>query len=103
MFMVTSTCVRGCTLARLAAALVLFSLRNTPALQLWQSCGKPSTKFPHGGLVECLFVLTFAIFLFSKLKNFHIFSRFLGNSYFSKFPKIFGYHQSGRGIMFFTF
>ena len=20
----------------------------------WQSCGKPSTKFPHRGLVECL-------------------------------------------------
>ena len=21
---------------------------------VWQSCAKPSTKFPHGGLVECL-------------------------------------------------
>ena len=30
---------------------VLLSIGNTPAL--WQSCGKPSTKFPHGELVEC--------------------------------------------------
>ena len=53
--MVTCTCVRGSTLARLATVLVLLSIGNTPALRVtWQSCGKPSTKFPHGGLVECL-------------------------------------------------
>ena len=23
---------------------------------VWQSCGKPSTKFPHGPLVECLLI-----------------------------------------------
>ena len=37
------TCVRGPTLARLAT------------VSIWKSCGKPSTKFPHGGLVECVF------------------------------------------------
>ena len=26
--------------------------RGLPTHQYWQSCGKPSTKFPHGGLVE---------------------------------------------------
>ena len=25
-------------------------------VRLWQSCGKPSTKFPHEELVECLFI-----------------------------------------------
>ena len=47
---------------------------------LWQSCGKPSTKFPHGGLVECLFIqnlsFSFKNFKFSHLsifpRNFHI-------------------------------
>ena len=34
---------------------------------VWQSCGKPSTKFPHGGLVECL---EFNIHLsYSNLRN----------------------------------
>ena len=42
-FMVKTTGARGPTLARLAMVLV------------WRACGKPSTKFPHGGLVECLF------------------------------------------------
>ena len=27
-----------------------------PVAPVWQSCGKPSTKFPHGALVECLIV-----------------------------------------------
>ena len=51
--MVSRICVRGPTLARLATVSVLLSIGNTPAL--WQSCGQPSTKCPHG-LVECLFI-----------------------------------------------
>ena len=40
--MVHSTGVRGPTLVQI------------DTVSVWQSCGKPSTKFPHGGLVECL-------------------------------------------------
>ena len=32
------------------------SLASLAIVFVWQSCGKPSTKFPHGGLVECLFI-----------------------------------------------
>ena len=52
--MVECMCVRGPTLARLAMVLV------------WQSCGKPSTKFPHGGLVECFFIPQFSCLFFRK-------------------------------------
>ena len=58
----------------------------------WQSCGKPSSKFPHGGLVECLFFilhisyLTFQLvlenFKFSKKSRF-----FLELTSFLKFSK----------------
>ena len=89
--MVTCICVRGSTLARLAMVLV------------WQSCGKPSTKFLHGGLVECFFIQHISIISFLKIPNFHIFQFFLENSHFSKFPKILKYHQSGRRIMFSIF
>ena len=41
------------------------SSRETSAL--WQSCGKPSTKFPHRGLVEWLFIKI----KFSKNKEKH--------------------------------
>ena len=34
---------------------------------LWQSCAKPSTKFPHREIVECLFILNLIIFFFSKI------------------------------------
>ena len=49
---------------------------GVPLAPVWQTCGKPSTKFPHGGLVECLFIdfinfMSFAVLL-SKL---HIFEK----------------------------
>ena len=77
-FMVKTISVRGPTLARLAMVLVLLSIGNTPAL--WQSCGKPSTRFPHGGRVECLFIwhfqfLNFLEFLWNfKCQENHDFS-----------------------------
>ena len=32
------------------------SLAGLAIVSVWQSCGKPSTKFPHRGLVECSFI-----------------------------------------------
>ena len=49
---------------------------------VWQSCGKPSTKFPHGGLVECLQVWN----LFSPIIS-----------------QILRCHGPGRGISIFIF
>ena len=46
------------------------SLAGLATVSVWQSCGKPSTKFPHGGLVEWL---TIKISIFKK----NIFSKFL--------------------------
>ena len=37
------------------------SLPGLANVSVWQSCGKPSTKFPHGGLVECLFIAHISI------------------------------------------
>ena len=37
---------------------VSFAISFVSSLDEWQSYGKPPTKFPHGGLVECLFVQT---------------------------------------------
>ena len=67
--MVKSTGVRGPTLARLAMVLV------------WQSCGKPSTKFPHGGLVECLYFPNLLYNSSLKLQNFENFQYFHENSH----------------------
>ena len=53
--MVKTTSVRGPTLARLSN------------VSVWQLCGKPSTKFPHGGLVECLPIPRTSYF--PRLKN----------------------------------
>ena len=54
----------------------------------WQTCGKPSTKFPHGGLVECPFLLhSFSKFPTISL-NFQIFTSnedFIEILIFSKF------------------
>ena len=53
----------------------------------WQSCGKPSTKFPHGGLVECIFIQNISYcFLFENLKF----------SYFSSFYRKFPYFRNGK-------
>ena len=48
---------------------------------VWQSCGKPSTKFPHGGLVECFSIPTIyfkGCYTFLEIpfffKNWHFFS-----------------------------
>ena len=52
---------------------------------LWQSCGKPSTKFPHGGLVECLCIQNISYpFLFENLKF----------SYLSIFDRKFSYFRN---------
>ena len=58
-----------------------------PLYESWQSCGKPSTKFPHGGLVECLIIPFFSHLSLSRIQNFHIFLFVLGNSHFLNFPK----------------
>ena len=89
--MVKTRCVRGPTPARFAMVLV------------WQSCGKPSTKFPHGGLVEFPYILyAFYLFLY-KIRNLWIFQNFLETSHFSEFPQSLEYHRSGRGITFLRF
>ena len=55
---------------------------------VWQACGKPSTKFPHGGLVECPFFLhPFSKFPTISL-NFQIFTKNKISSKFSSFSKI---------------
>ena len=46
---------------------------------IWQSCGEPSTKFPHGGLVECLLIAHTSHLSISRT---HVFFHF-----FSIFPK----------------
>ena len=45
------------------------SLPGLATVSVWQSCGKPSTKFPHGGLVECLLISAFLAFSSWKLKK----------------------------------
>ena len=58
-----------------------------PIAPVWQSCGQPSTKFPHGELVECVFVSTSSYLSVFEVQNFQFFLFFLRNSHFSKFPK----------------
>ena len=70
----------------------------TYCTSIWQSCGKPSTKFPHGGLVECLSSHNFLSSLL-KIQNF-IFSIFSEILIFQNFWKS-GTHQSGAGITFY--
>ena len=65
------------------------SLPGLATVSVWQSCGKPSTKFPHGGLVECLFILSWFCFSFQKnLENSKILDIFLKIIIFSKFLEI---------------
>ena len=47
------------------------SLSGLATVSVWQSCGKPSTWFPHGGLVECAH--TNKKYFFKKIKNLKIF------------------------------
>ena len=58
------------------------NFRNFDQNYQWQSFGKPSTKFPHEGLVECLhsphisssFLLNFLEFhIFMKIEMFSLF------------------------------
>ena len=63
----------------------------TYAPVLWQSCGKPSTKFPHGGLVECLIIPHTFYLSLKKIANskfLHIFLKFLIFSKFENFRDI---------------
>ena len=49
---------------------------SLPGLATGQSCGKPSTKFPHGGLVECLFIQHtsyLSLLSYLKISNFQFF------------------------------
>ena len=56
---------------------------------VWQSCGKPSTKFPHGGLVECLSIPQLSCLSFLKnSKKSKILDIFLKILIFSKFLEI---------------
>ena len=50
---------------------------------VWQACGKPSTKFPHGGLVECpsFFSRSLKFLQFLYISNFHKKWRFYWNSH----------------------
>ena len=71
---------------------------------VWQSCVKPSTKFPHGGLVECLFIpYIYYPFLLKKIKKSYFFEIFSKILFFSKFLQRLGYHRSGRDIVFSKF
>ena len=47
----------------------------------WQSCSKPSTKFPHGGLVECPTFHTHIWFFLriSRFSSFFHFFKIFGN------------------------
>ena len=54
---------------------------------VWQSCGKPSTMFPHGGLVECLFIQNTSSFFFLKSHLFICFHRNFSFSQFSGYLK----------------
>ena len=94
-FIVETTGVCGPTLARLAVVLV------------WQSCGKPSTKFPHGELVEFLSLLHISFNFRRNSLKFHVFikiANFLEKKLFFHIflgrVEPYGY---GVGIMFFTF
>ena len=91
-FMVTCICVRGSTLARLAMVLV------------WQSCGKPSTKFPHGGLVECPSIPQLSCLSFWKIqKKSKIIDIFFKILIFSKFLEIWNLMEPMFFITFSSF
>ena len=56
---------------------------------VWQSGGKPSTKFPHGGLVECPHHRIHLLYFYFKNPSFFIFPNFFIKLLsFSKFLKI---------------
>ena len=42
-------------------------LPGLATVSVWQSCGKPSTKFLHGRLVECLFIRHISYHSFFKI------------------------------------
>ena len=63
------------------------SLPGLAIVSVWQSCGKPSTKFPHGGLVECLYFPNLLYNPYLKLRNFEKFRYFSWkSSYFRNRP-----------------
>ena len=74
-----------------------------PLAPVWQSCGKPSTKFPHGGLVECLFIPHTSYLSLSRNSKFQIFRYFLENSHFFEISGNLEPHGSGAGIVFLHF
>ena len=65
------------------------------------SCGKPSTWFPHGGLVECLLIKKMKFS--KKMKNFEKILTFFKFLNFSKISKNLIYHGPCRGIYIFIF
>ena len=76
------------------------SLASLAIVSVWQSCGKPSTKFPHGGLVECLFIShSSELSLLEKRK----FRFFWGNSHFFKILGNLEPHQSAQALYFLKF
>ena len=95
--------VRGPTLACLAMVWYYSPLGILLLYELWQSCGKPSTKFPHGGLVECLYIPDILLHSSQKIPKFRKFSIFLENSHISKSIGQVKPHGSGAGIVSSTF
>ena len=72
--------------------------------RIWQSCGKPSTKFPHGGLVECPFISYFSYLSFLKIsKILKILDIFLKIFIFSKFLEIWNLMEPMFFITFSSF
>ena len=73
--MVTCICVRGFTLAQF------------DTVSVWKSCSKPSDKFPHGGMGECIFIP--CTYLQSFLKNLEISCFFIfSSSFFRNFKNL---------------
>ena len=54
---------------------------------VWQSCGKPSTKFPHRWLVECLFIQLSSYRVLLQNFKFPYLSDFSKLTYFRNFHK----------------
>ena len=80
------------------------SLASLAIVSVWQSCGKPSTKFPHGGLVECLSIPQLSCLSFLKnSKNSKILDIFLKILIFSKFLEIWNLMEPMFFITFSSF
>ena len=73
---------------------------------IWQACGKPSTKFPHRGLVECDFTPRFPYRIshsFFKINEFREKIKiFPGKFQFFKISGNLEPHQSSAGMFFLT-